>query len=80
MRKNLFKAPLPDQAEFEGVILDYVRSLLSGDLEKIRQSFEADIYFREASGPPYFHWGRNAVVNYFKGLFANGHPCCAMTP
>ncbi len=74
MRKNLFKAPLPDQAEFEGVILDYVRSLLSGDLEKIRQSFEADIYFREASGPPYFHWGRNAVVNYFKGLFANGAP------
>jgi hypothetical protein len=73
-RKNLFRKPLPEQAEFEGAILNYVQSLLSGDLEKIRQSFEADVYFREASGPPYFHWGRNAVVNYFKGLFANGAP------
>ena len=73
-RKNLFRAPLADQSEFEGPILNYVQSLLSGDLEKIRQSFEADVYFREASGPPYIHWGRNAVVDYFKGLFANGAP------
>lgn len=73
-RRNLFNAPLPDQAEFEGAILNYVQCLLSGDLEKIRESFEADIYFREASGPPYVHWGRNATVNYFRGLFANGAP------
>ena len=74
VRKNLFSVPLPDQDEFGGAILNYVQSLLSGDLEKIRQSFEPDIYFREASGPPYVHWGRNAVVDYFKGLFANGAP------
>jgi hypothetical protein len=74
VRKNLFSAPLPDQAEFEGAVLNYVQSLLTGDLGKIGQSFESDIYFREASGPPYVHWGRNAVVNYFKGLFANGAP------
>ena len=73
-RKNLFRAPLAQQAEFEGAILNYVQSLLSGDLDKIRASFEPDIYFREASGPPYVHWGRNAVVDYFKGLFANGAP------
>ena len=73
-RKNLYNAPLADQAEFEGAILNYVQSLLSGDLEKIRKSFEPDIYFREASGPPYVHWGRNAVVDYFQGLFANGAP------
>ncbi len=73
-RKNLFRAPLTGQAEFGGAILNYVQSLLSGDLDKIRTSFEADIYFREASGPPYVHWGRNAVVGYFKGLFANGAP------
>lgn len=74
VRKNLFSAPLTERAEFEGAILSYVQSLLSGDLDKIRASFEPDIYFREATGPPYVHWGRNAVVDYFKGLFANGAP------
>ena len=73
-RRNLYKERLKDQAEFEGAILNYVQCLLSGDLEKIRDSFEADIYFREASGPPYVHWGRNAVVDYFRGLFSRGAP------
>lgn len=73
-RRNLFNEPQPNQAEFEGAILNYVQSLLTGDLDKIRDSFEADIYFREPSGVPYTHWGRNSVVNYFKGLFANGAP------
>lgn len=74
VRRNLYTEPQPGNAPFEGAVLTYVQSLFAGDLEKIRESFEADIYFREASGVPYTHWGRNSVVEYFKGLFANGAP------
>ena len=51
-RRNLYTEQQPDRAEFEGAILRHVQSLLSGDLDKIRESFEPDIYFREASGVP----------------------------
>ena len=73
-RPALFKEQQPNRAEFKGSILAYIQSLLTADLEKIRDAWETDIYFREASGPPYTHWGKNAVVDYFKGLFAKGAP------
>ena len=56
------------------VIHAYFEGLASGDLEQTLNCFEADIYFREASGPPYVHWGTNAVRKYFQGLFKKGAP------
>lgn len=73
-RPALFKEQQSNRAEFKGSILTYIQSLLTADLEKIRDAWEADIYFREASGVPYTHWGKNSVVEYFKGLFAKGAP------
>lgn len=73
-RPALYKKPQPNRAEFKGSLLTYIQSLLTADLVKIRNAFEADIYFREASGVPYTHWGKNSVVDYFKGLFAKGAP------
>lgn len=73
-RAALFKEPQPNRAVFKGSVLTYFQSLMTADLEKIRDAWEADIYFREASSVPYTHWGKNSVVDYFKGLFANGAP------
>jgi hypothetical protein len=73
-RRALFSEQQPNRAEFSGALLTYIQSLLTGDLERIREAWEADIYFREASGPPYTHWGKNSVVEYFKGLFSRGAP------
>jgi ketosteroid isomerase-like protein len=72
-RPALFDEPEPG-AKHTDVILRYYQSLVTGDLEKLATCFEADIYFREPSGPPYVHWGTNAVIEYFKGLFHNGAP------
>ena len=72
-RHALFTEPQTD-AEHTGVILEYFQSLVSGDLKKTLECFEADIYFREASGPPYTHWGTEAVKQYFMGLFEKGAP------
>lgn len=74
VRRNLYTESQPGNAPFEGAIKTYVQSLLSADLERIRESFEADIYFREPSSVPYTHWGKNSVVEYFKGLFGKGAP------
>ena len=74
VRPALFSDQEPNRAEFKGSLLVYLQSLLTADLDKIRDAWEADIYFREASGVPYIHWGKNALVEYFKGLFANGAP------
>ena len=73
LRPALFDKPEPG-VKHTGVILRYFESLLTGDLKKLATCFDADIYFREPSGPPYVHWGTNAVIEYFKGLFSNGAP------
>jgi ketosteroid isomerase-like protein len=73
LRPALFDKPEPGM-KHTGVIQRYFESLTTGDLEKLRTCFEADIYFREPSGPPYTHWGTNAVIEYFKGLFSSGAP------
>lgn len=73
LRPALFDKPEPGP-KHTGVIQRYFESLITGDLEKLATCFEADIYFREPSGPPYTHWGTHAVIEYFKGLFSNGAP------
>ncbi|MEM1138604.1 MAG: hypothetical protein AAGH45_01885 [Pseudomonadota bacterium] len=74
VRKALFRDPLPDQDAFDGHVKHYIQCLLTADLDRIVEAWEADIYFREPSGLPYVHWGKNNVVTYFSGLFANGAP------
>jgi hypothetical protein len=74
LRAALYREPQPNNAEFSGSVLGHVRSLGSGDLEGIRDAWEADVYLREASGPPYTHWGRNQFVEYCKSLFSRGAP------
>ena len=72
-RPALFDKPEPD-LEHTDVILKYYQCLMTGNLERLATCFEADIYFREPSGPPYVHWGINNVIEYFKGLFGKGAP------
>lgn len=73
VRPGLYSEP-QTVAPHSDVILKYFESLVSGDIEKTLECFEADIYFREASGPPYVHWGKYAVRQYFLGLFGKGAP------
>ena len=73
-RASLFDAPEEGGVEFTGAIQTYFESLLTGDIARIRTAWEGDIYFREASGLPYVHWGKDAVINYFEGLFSDGAP------
>jgi len=73
VRAGLFAKP-ETNAEHTDVILRYFECLNTGDIERLMTCFEADIYFREASGPPYVHWGTAAVRNYFLGLFGKGAP------
>jgi hypothetical protein len=56
------------------VVAEFVMSLRTGDVEASLRLFEADMYMREASGPPYVHWGRADVAGYFNGLFSPGGP------
>ena len=73
VRPALFSDPNPE-GEFSGIIAKYFEGLIEGNLEKVLECFEADIYFREASGLPYVHWGHAPVAEYFKGLFSRGAP------
>lgn len=74
VRPALFPADSAPEAEHSGIILKYFQGLIEGDLDKVLKCFEADIYFREASGPPYVHWGHAPIAEYFKGLFGHGAP------
>ena len=76
-RHSVFPALFPQpetDAHHSGVILKYFECLNSGNLDRLVTCFEADVYFREASGPPYVHWGTEAVRSYFMGLFRKGAP------
>lgn len=59
-------------AELRDVIAQFAKCLGSGDVDGAQRLFEADLYMREASGPPYVHWGSRDVRGYFEGLFAGG--------
>lgn len=74
-RPALFAPDHVPEGEHTDVILDYFDALVEGSVEKILASLEADIYFRESSGPPYVHWGHAPVAKYFEDeLFSRGAP------
>ena len=71
--REAFVEPDPN-AEHTGVVLSFVKNLGVGDIAGALQMFEPDLYLREASGPPFVHWGTADVASYFVGLFAPGAP------
>ncbi len=67
INEKLWDGPHPDD-----VLAVYWHGLTSGSWEAISKAFEADMYFREPSGPPYVHWGYEQVKAYYGGLFSSG--------
>jgi hypothetical protein len=60
-------------AHHTDIVARYVEEgLMAGDVSAILNTQDADLYFREPSGPPYVHWGRAAVGKFFEGLFGQG--------
>jgi hypothetical protein len=55
------------------IVARYVEEgLMTGDVAAVLNTQDADLYFREPSGPPYVHWGRADVDKFYQGLFAGG--------
>lgn len=71
--RRAFVGPEAD-AKHTGVVQSFVMNLGVGDIAGALEMFEPDLYMREASGPPYVHWGRADLASYFVGLFAQGAP------
>ncbi len=72
-RPVIFDEPQIDTRPSE-LLQDYHRCLTTGDLDGLHAVLAQDIYLRQPSGPPYVSWGVSGVIEYFKGLFANGAP------
>jgi hypothetical protein len=68
-----FVEPEPD-AQHSDVVKQFAMALGGGDIDAALALFEADMYMREASGPPYVHWGASSLRAYFQGLFDGGAP------
>lgn len=74
-RLALYPPEHVSEGEHTDVIEEYFEALVEGSVKKILATMEADVYFRESSGPPYVHWGHAPVADYFeKELFSAGAP------
>ena len=67
-----FVSPEP-AADHTDIVARYVEEgLMIGDVSGVLNTQDADLYFREPSGPPYVHWGRAAVGKFYEGLLGQG--------
>ena len=73
--------PDPD-VRAPGIVADYQRALVAGDVEAAVAAFEPDAYLREPAGGQYVHRGRDALVALFERFFSGGgiaQEHCAVT-
>ena len=59
-------------AQVAGAAADYQRALAAGDVEAIVATFEPDGTFREPSGAPYIHRGRDKLRLFMKQILGAG--------
>jgi hypothetical protein len=73
--RHLHRPPLlqrdPD-LRAEGVVAEYQRALVAGDVDAITATFEPDGYAREPTGREFVHRGHDDVRAFYEWLFSNG--------
>lgn len=73
-RAALFLPDHKPEGEHTDIIAEYFQALSTGSIDNILETVEADVYMREASGPPYVHFGHSEFAVYLEGLFSRGAP------